>query len=62
MRHFPPFLTEDQLAAEAYGHTGFTLDAAGRAMAMIEFVRQNYYHIVSPDIQEACRRQAGMEE
>lgn len=58
----PRFQTDEQLALEAYGRTGYVPDRAGRAMAMIEYVRQNYYHIVSPDIVEACRRQAGMEE
>ena len=31
-----------------------------KLMAMLELIRENFYYIIAPDIEDACRRKAGL--
>ncbi len=55
--------TPEQLADWAYNRSGAEHGPLGkeeRLMSMLELINKFHYHIIASDIQEACRKRAGL--
>ena len=56
--------TPEQLADwardKSLSEHGFSLGREERLMSMLDLIRQYHYHVIAPDIQEACQKKAGM--
>jgi hypothetical protein len=57
------FHTAEQIAlwaAEKASREGSYRIPEEKLFVMLELVRQNYYHVISPEIEDACRKTAGI--
>jgi hypothetical protein len=58
------FLSPDELARwadeRASQHGPFTMPEE-KLLLMLDFIRKIHYHTIAPSIQEACKRQIGMD-
>ncbi len=55
--------TPEQLADWAYNRSGAEHGHLGkeeRLLSMLDFILKIHYHIIAPDIQDACKRRAGL--